>query len=152
MTTNTKSVIEKNQRALLRWVGGQKNFVSYMNMMLRHDRYGNVWRQVKELLQSSYGPIDYWSMYDYLKRTIPHFDEKVYLYKNPIYGEENGISVGKTGYKPKMNKDGSYTRLEVQKMDKWANPVKIEQTYYGMMCRDGAKLYEKLIKAHPEWA
>lgn len=82
MTTYTKSIIEKNQRYILKCFDGKQNFYHDINVKLR-DHHGNVYRTVYAMFSEyGIGAVYYTNMVEYLAKTIPKFDRSKYLYKN----------------------------------------------------------------------
>ena len=82
MTTNSKSIIEKNQRYILRCFGGKQNFHHDISVKLR-DHHGIVYNTVYAMFSEyGFGAVYYSSMLEYLSKAIPKFDESRYFYKN----------------------------------------------------------------------
>lgn len=81
MTTFTKELLVKNQRAIVRDFGGVRNFEETIDYLKSSRRWG-TWKAVYEAYRSEgYGAVYYSKMYEYLKRTIPDFNEESYFYK-----------------------------------------------------------------------
>lgn len=135
--TYTKDIFAKNQRTLLRYYGGRKNFYQYVeDFGWAYSQYGfSPVVGVRELIQQDPPHNSYYEKFLYLSRVIPNFNPNVYLYKDIRAGERNGIYLDDKNGRPR------YLRAD-----------KVEQVYNGILVRDGVKLFEQIEKEHPEYS
>ena len=81
MTTFTKDLLLKNQRAIAKDFGGVRNFEKTIDY-LKSSRRTGTWNAIYHAYESDgFGAIYYSRMFEYLKKTIPDFNEESYFYK-----------------------------------------------------------------------
>ena len=79
--TFTKDLLLKNQRAIAKDFGGVRNFKKTIDYLKSSRRIG-TWNAIYHAYESDgYGAIYYDRMFEYLKKTIPDFNEESYFYK-----------------------------------------------------------------------
>ena len=81
MTTYTKVLLEKNQKQIVRDFDGVRNFYETISYLKKSRRTG-TWNAIYDAYSAEgYGAVYYYRMFEYLKHTIPDFNEESYIYK-----------------------------------------------------------------------
>lgn len=79
--TFTKELLLKNQKEIAKNFGGVRNFEKTIDY-LKSSRRTGTWNAIYHAYESDgYGMVYYSRMFEYLKRTIPDFNEESYFYK-----------------------------------------------------------------------
>lgn len=79
--TFTKELLLKNQKEIAKNFDGVRNFEKTIDYLKQSYRTG-TWNAIYKAYESDgYGMVYYSRMFEYLKRTIPDFNEESYFYK-----------------------------------------------------------------------
>ena len=79
--TFTNEILLKNQKEIAKNFGGVRNFEKTIDYLKQSRRTG-TWNAIYHAYESDgYGAVYYSRMFEYLKKTIPDFNEESYFYK-----------------------------------------------------------------------